>query len=134
MPKPWSCANRALLAAMTGLVFYGGWGFYANHIHGHYLATKAALAQGFYSFLITLTLSTGMDYFYRKCPWPGRRLVFTLTITCTLLYTTSWGVHTAFGTPETLATLLPGALVGTVYSAVYCVMLDRQPTKMLSTN
>ncbi len=126
-PKPHSYLFRfrQIAPSLAAFLFYGGWGFFANHLHPFAIATKAALTQGCYSFLITLALSSVMEFLYSNCPWPNRRGITTVSVTCLILYSTSWGINALMATPEILATILPGAIIGTIYTILYCIALNR---------
>ncbi len=116
---------RSLLSCIAALLCYGGWAFYANQDYGFNVASKAALTQGSYSFILTLLLSGVMEYFYRIWRRQKWRYPITVGATCLTLYATSWGVNALLGTPEILVTIFPGAVIGTVYTVCYCMVLSK---------
>ena len=116
---------RILLAAACGLIGYGGWAYIVNLDHGVSAAFKAALTQGGYSFAVTLVLTLLMESVYPLSDKPWLRFNLTCTLTCLMLYATSWGINALVGTPEILLTILPGAVISTVYTVSYTLALGR---------
>lgn len=116
---------RSFGSAIAAFIGYGGWAFYANYAHGTLTGLKATLTQGGYSFLLTLSLSWIMESLYQSVDSPQARFPVTFLSTCLLLYTTAWGINALLGTPEILMTILPGAIIGTVYTYSYTVTLAK---------
>ena len=46
-------------------------------------------------------------------------------VACLILYSTSWGVNAFTGTPNILLTILPGAVVSTIYTVIYIIALNK---------
>lgn len=116
---------RILIPPFTGFLFYGGWAFVVNIGYGQMLALKAAITQGGYSFTITLVLALMIEWlFLRTKQWPFR-LYFIGVIACSLLYVTSWSLNYLAGTPNILLTILPGAVVSTIYTIIYIIGLNK---------
>ncbi len=88
---------------------------------------RAALTQGSYSFAVTLILTGLMEcLFARLRDWPKQRRLYGSAIpVCLLLYLSSYGVNYLAGTPNILLTILPGALISTVYSFSYIGALSK---------
>lgn len=123
---------RSLVSGAIGFVGYGGWAFSANLAYGLEAAVKAALTQGSYSFALTLVITVLMEYLYGLLAKPLLRFCVTFFGTCTVLYSTSWGVNFLAGTPEIFMTILPGMIIGTIYTLGYTLSLrhlhtGRQP-------
>ncbi len=114
---------RSLMAATAGFTFYGGWAFLINHDHGLMVALKAGATQGSYSFILTLCLSFFMEWLFQISNQPKWQFSLTLFTTCGLIYTTSWGVNALAGTPEILLTILPGAIISSLYTLSYTLAL-----------
>ena len=114
-----------MLAACCGFLGYGGWAYFANIGYGSGTALKAALTQGSYSFVVTLVLTLFMEFTYRLSEKPWLRFNLTFTLTCLLLYATSWGVNALAGTPKILLTILPGAVISTCYTFSYTLALGK---------
>ena len=117
--------TRSIVSGLFGFLAYGGWAFYVNYAHGLDAATKAAFTQGSYSFIVTLVMTLLMEYLFRLLSNPGLRFCVTFFGTCAVLYSSSWGVNVLAGTPEILMTILPGVVIGTVYTFVYTLSLAR---------
>jgi hypothetical protein len=49
----------------------------------------------------------------------------TVTVSMLLLFSTAWVIHFLVGTPEILMTIMPGFVIGSVYTAVYVVSLAK---------
>lgn len=89
--------------------------------HGADMALRAALTQGSYSFVITLILTGLMEWLF-SClsDWPKHRRFYGSTIpVCLLLYFSSYSVNYLAGTPNILLTILPGAILSTLYAFSY---------------
>ena len=124
-----STRTRALVSALAGFVAYGGWAYFVNVGHGGPLVGwRSGLVQGTYSFLLTLSSAYLMEYMYRALrdinvvipPW-----ILTLFLTMTLLLVTAWTINWVAGTPRIMTTILPGFLIGSVYSLAYLLNLRR---------
>ena len=115
--------HRGLLAAAIGFIGYGSWGYYINFCHGNSAALKALVTQGSYSFTLTLIAAFIMEWLFQLSSKPVTRFCLTFFITSLLLYSSSWGVNMWAGTPEILLTILPGAIIGTVYTLSYTLTL-----------
>ncbi|MGI9286647.1 MAG: hypothetical protein ACR2P1_14775 [Pseudomonadales bacterium] len=116
---------RSIVSGLFGFLAYGGWAFYANYAHGVDAATKAAFTQGSYSFTVTLVMTLLMESLFRLLSNPALSFCTTFFVTCTILYSSSWGINVLAGTPEILMTILPGIIIGTVYTFVYTLSLAR---------
>ena len=114
---------RGLLAAAAGFTVYGGWAYYINHSHGSSAALKALFTQGSYSFTLTLIMAFIMEWLFQLSSKPVTRFCLTFFITSLFLYSTSWGINFWAGTPEILLTILPGAIIGTLYTLSYTLTL-----------
>lgn len=93
--------------------------------HGSEMALRAALTQGTYSFVVTLILTGLMEcLFSYLSDWSQRNRFYGSTIpVCLLLYLSSYGVNYLAGTPNILLTILPGALLSTLYTFSYIGVL-----------
>ncbi|MFK7732814.1 MAG: hypothetical protein AB8B48_14435 [Pseudomonadales bacterium] len=123
---------RALGSAVAGFIGYGAWAWLANMNHGGEMALRAALTQGTYSFVITLILTGLMEWlFSRLIGWPKRRRFLGSTIpVCLLLYLSSYSVNYLAGTPNILLTILPGAILSTLYAFSYIGALAKIEKKI----
>jgi len=120
---------RILLSAFAAFVGYGAWAFYANHAYISAVSIKAALTQGSYSFVLTLSMSSFMEFLHQALGKARIRLPLTILITSLFLYTTSWGINKLLRTPEILMTILPGMIIGTLYTFSYGLTLEKLSEK-----
>ena len=116
---------RATGAGLAGFVAYGGWGWWVNLGYGQFVAVKAGLVQGSYSFLLTFFSTLLMEWLYARLKGQPFPVVTTTVLTSVLLFIVAFCIQTAAGTPEVLLTILPGYVVGTVYSGVYVAGLAK---------
>jgi hypothetical protein len=120
---------RMLVPSFAGLVFYGAWAYWINSDHGQLAALKAAGTQGSYSFVITLSLALTIEWLFQLMKPLRYRSWWVGSIACLSLYATSWGVNVLSDTPNILLTILPGAAVSTLYTAMYIMTLSKiKPT------
>lgn len=125
MPKP---RQTALINASAALTLYGSWAFYANYDHGATAAWLAGFIQGSYAFVstLTVTLLALKIYHHYKGGIKGVTLGFSASFVAMLVI--PWAVHTAAGTPDTLQTVLPGLIWGSIYLvAVLYLQLKKTP-------
>lgn len=116
-----------MLSALVGFAAYGAWAYVANMNHGDEMATRAALTQGSYSFIITLVLTGLMEKLFAwlaTCS-PRQRFWLSTLPVCLLLYLSSWTVNYLAGTPNILLTILPGAIMSSVYTFSYIAALAK---------
>ncbi|MFK8019528.1 MAG: hypothetical protein AB8B86_07160 [Pseudomonadales bacterium] len=108
---------RTLLSALAGFFGYGAWAYVANMSHGSDMAWRAFFTQGGYSFVITIVLTSLMEQLFTRLRFnpAAKRYWFSTLPICLTLYLTSWGVNFAAGTPNILLTIVPGAVMSTIY-------------------
>ncbi|MBL4673793.1 MAG: hypothetical protein JKX81_16155 [Arenicella sp.] len=118
-----SLAQRSLISSVAGFLFYGVWAFLVNITHGPQAAIKAACVQGAYSFLVTLGMTLMLEAMYRSLLkltgfyWFSSFV--TVIICCALVFTGSWTLTVAAGTPEVFETVILGYFIGAMYSSSY---------------
>lgn len=118
-------------SAFAAFLGYGAWAWFANMEHGDDMAFRAALTQGTYSFIITLILTGLMEcLFSRLSSWPEHSRFLGSTIpVCLVLYFSSYSVNYLAGTPNILLTILPGAILSTLYTFSYIGALAKIENK-----
>jgi hypothetical protein len=116
---------RGIAAGILGFVVYGGWAFYVNSQHGAAVGLKAGFVQGTYSFALTLSTTLLMEFLWTSLQNTRGRYFLTLSITNSLTFTTAYLINSVFLTPEILPTIIPGFLIGIVYSAFYLFSLRK---------
>lgn len=117
--------GRSFLAGFAGLIVYGGWAVYANASHGDTVALRAGVVQGSYSLLLTFVMTLATEGLYRALSLVYGGLYWLMMIVCLSLFTTAYGIHYLVGTPEILMTILPGFVIGSIYTLVYVLGLKR---------
>lgn len=124
-----SALQRSLLSASVGFLFYGAWAFWVNFTHGSMIALKAACVQGSYSFLLTLCMTVLLEAMFRfnSRVFSRQHLInwSTIVVCCVLIFSGSWIINVAAGTPEIFRTVILGYVVGGIYSASYVFSLAR---------
>lgn len=124
-----SSTVRSLLAATAGLVGYGLWAFFVNHDHGIDAGLRSGLVQGGYSFALTFCMTWFMERLYEFLRPRAHAVWSTVGITIGLLFATAWTINWVARTPEILMTILPGFVIGSIYTAIYMQALDRLTTE-----
>lgn len=116
---------RSLGAALAGFLVYGGWAYYVNMSHGEFIGLRSGLLQGGYSFILTFLTTLLMERLYRSFASHRFPALLTVLVTGVLLFTVPCIIHSIAGTPEILMTVLPGFLIGMVYTTLYTLSLRR---------
>lgn len=119
--------QRSLISAFAGLLAYGLWAYFANMAHGFKAGIKAACVQGGYSFVLTFVMTMLIESLYRfliQKHWQ-RATVMTIVTVCLTLYASSWLLNYLVGTPEILMTVLPGYVIGSMYTYSYVLKLAK---------
>ena len=117
----------ALLSACFGFLFYGGWGYWVNAAHGHEMAVTVLMAQGSYSFVLTVVMTMIVEALYslaqriqRSFQWAKQFTTWsTVLVSCIIVFSGSWMVNYWAGTPNILATVSLGYVIGGVYIVLY---------------
>ena len=124
-----SALQRSMVSAVAGFLFYGGWAFLVNSMHGAVAALKASCVQGAYSFVLTFCMTIMLEWLYRVVS----RLTdidfvinwVTIIACCLIIFSTSWWVNAMAGTPEIFNTVILGYVIGAIYSTTYVYGLSR---------
>ena len=106
---------RSLIPAVVGFLGYGGWGYLCNMGHGWAMGLQSGLVQGSLSFTITLVFNAVMEFVYGAL---GNR-VWSIIATLASLVLVSFTLTTLAGTPEVIATIAPGSMIGSFYIYSY---------------
>lgn len=113
---------RSLLSGIAGFVVYGGWAYFVNAEHGQELAMMIGLVQGSYSFALTFVMTLVTEWLFRRC---NGQFAMIMGVVCTALFVTPYAIHMLIGTPEILMTILPGFVIGSIYTGVYVMGLKK---------
>lgn len=108
-----------LSGATLGLLFYGGWGVWANSAYGWSVALRSGAAQGAMSFVVTLSGVTLMKRLFGIAGPLWWRGAVSILGSLLLIYGGIVGVHLWLGTPEILLTLAPGLPITIVFCCVF---------------
>jgi len=121
--------QRSILSGLCGLIFYGGWAIFVNWKHGLGAAIKAGCVQGSYSFILTLSMTMLIEGMFKINSKVFKKALLvnwsTIIICCAAIFSLSWGINFAAGTPEILRTVILGYVVGGIYSITYVYGLAR---------
>ena len=129
--SPWM---RSIFSGLAGFVAYGGWAYFANLEHGSAIAMRAGLVQGSYSLVLTFFMTLFTEFAFVKIyGLPFAKLLTTGAIAI-VLTSTAYFIHLFVGTPEIIMTILPGALIGTTYTFMYIVGLERSMMRNSNQN
>lgn len=122
-------STRALVSAVLGFITYGTWAYFVNVNHGGpAVGWRSGIVQGGYSFLLTLSSAYLMEFVYGRLQGTAIRMlawILTLLLTMAVLFVTAFSINWAAGTPRILMTILPGFIIGSVYSLFYLLNLRR---------
>lgn len=124
-----SPVQRSLISAFTGFFFYGGWAVYVNWAHGIMAAMKSGVVQGSYSFILTLCMTLLLECVFKISNRVFNQILLvnwtTIIVCCTAVFSLSWAVNAAAGTPEILRTVILGYIIGGLYIVTYVYGLAR---------
>jgi len=92
-------------------------------------AVKAGIVQGSYSFVLTLCMTLLLEVVFKLSNRVFNRAQLinwtTIIICCIAVFSVSWGVNAAAGTPEILRTVILGYVIGSFYIVTYVYGLAR---------
>lgn len=121
--------QRSLISAFSGFFFYGGWAVFVNWSHGLMVSIKAGVVQGSYSFILTLCMTLLLEIVFKLSNrlFNKAQLInwSTIIVCCIAVFSVSWGVNAAAGTPEILRTVILGYIIGGFYIIFYVYGLTR---------
>jgi hypothetical protein len=119
-------AKKALIT-LVAVIGYGSWALYSNwpadsDAHGQMIAIRAACIQGFYSGFLTLITVIALEAIFLRLNKKlscRSNMIVTVAITAIMQYSIIVPVHIFNQTPNILITLLPGFIIGTIFSTVF---------------
>lgn len=118
-------AKRSLLTGMAAACGYGAWAYLVNRHAGPAAAGLASLVQASYSFVLTLTLTGGIELLVVALGRSPLALSSVVTAAAALLFIVAFTLQWLVATPSILATILPGWIIGTAYAAAYTITVRR---------
>ncbi|MEL6448841.1 MAG: hypothetical protein AAFQ62_12900 [Pseudomonadota bacterium] len=116
---------RAALAALVAFTFYAAWGAWANREYGTGSMVLAGLTQGAYSAVVTLAMTSVIEWLFAGDGTIRRRQTRCVGVTVAALVVSSVLVHLIAGTAEVILTVLPSWVFGTAYTIAYAQGLAR---------
>ena len=104
-----------VLCSVAALIGYGGWAVFANYGFSVTAAWRAGCVQGIYASTSTLLLALAIRniYFFMGSGHRGKLIAFAAGIVIIISLPTL--LNTVAQTPHVIKTILPGALIGSVY-------------------
>ena len=111
--------------SLLAMIFFIAWGLWVNWEHGVGSRIQVALTQGIVSFVSTLFSAELIVWLAKKMH--GKRLAVLRTgaMSWVVFYTLIFVAHWLAGTPELLATMLPGMITGIFFCFGYSLRVDR---------
>lgn len=120
------------IAALIGFSLWGGWALYVNWSAGVVSASISAVTQGCISAASISGLSLGMEYMLNLRLLPPRwRNVAAALVPYSLLLAVIVISHITVGTENVIATILPSASLGLIYSVAYVIKRVTSETAIL---
>lgn len=116
---------RSAVAGVVAFLVYGGWAFWVNMQDSVEMGVRAGLLQGSYSLLLTFSSTLLMERLYARLRHVPGGLWLSMLVMAAVLWSIPWSIHLLAGTPYILMTVLPGFLIGCVYTLVYLLSLRR---------
>lgn len=120
--------QRSLISGIAGFLIYGGWALAVNVSHGLTMGLRAGALQGSYSFFLTLGMTLVMEHLMMRFSHLAARTVLTVFIVSAVAFSVAYSIHWLNSTPEILLTILPGFLIGAIYSTIYVSGLQKLQT------
>ena len=112
---------------------YGSWALYSNVADNSaasmVIAWRAAFIQGSYSAILTLLSMALLELVYRKIAnhlKPITAVPLAVTTVMLAQYSLIVPVHAYNNTPNILTTLLPGIIIGSIFSLAYLLNYCRE--------
>lgn len=117
---------RGVLMAIGAGCLYGAWALWANLAHGQAVGWRAAGTQFFVSFVVTLVITTLMEWVHARLSSSARRVWGAIAAAVGVSGTFTVALHFASGTPEILNTVAPVLTLGSLYCVAYVANLERE--------
>jgi hypothetical protein len=115
-------------SAAGAFLLWGGWAYYVNG-PGTSAGLLSGLAQGAFSFVMTLVLVYLVAYLREYFSTSGTRLLLPPLLTVTATTGLLVLVHLSIHTPQLLATIFPAATVALVFTFVTSYKLHQSGGK-----
>lgn len=116
---------RSFLSAIAGFSVYGGWACYVNADYGTDLAMMIGLVQGGYSFVLTFVMALVTEWLFKRFTESKNQVAYVMITVSSALFTMPYVIHLLLGTPAIWMTILPGFVIGTMYTRLYVLGLEK---------
>lgn len=120
--------NQVLLTAFSASVFYGIWALIANASADNVIIS--ASVQFITSFIFGSIMAIIIEWVFEHTK-PPLRFVISAFAPYSLVLCLFVIIHNLIHTENIIATLLPNAIIGTLYFVMYCLKLEKQATKTI---
>lgn len=118
--------SRVLITAFSASIFYGIWAFFANYSAQN--AITSALVQFVASFVFGTIMAMIVEWVFEHTK-PPLRFVVSAFAPYSLVLVLFFIIHYLINTENIIQTLLPNAIIGTLYFVIYCIKLEKQAAK-----
>ena len=118
--------ERVFPYIVLAFCLYGGWAFYVNWSSGVLQASCSAVAQGLYSGINTYIYARIIEFAFHRIAHPLLKWLVPALLPNLLFLSILSVVHWSVGTEEISMTILPSAVIGTIYTALYTTQLHRR--------
>ncbi|MDA7506461.1 hypothetical protein N9932_00760 [bacterium] len=109
----------SLWMGLLAMVAFILWGLWVNWDYGLGSRIQVAVTQGVVSLVSTIfsaELIVWLEKRFQNLKWP---IMATGTVSWLVFYSLIWAAHSLAGTPELLATMLPGMITGVFFCFGY---------------
>ena len=113
-----------LLSGILAALVYGGWAVFVNWGDGVRIAAVTGSVQASYAFTSTLFLTYIVRQVYLKLGRALWGMVTGFMVGLTIIVSLPWALQSLVGNPNTLATILPGIIWGSIYVVGFLCYLE----------
>ena len=117
---------RRAVSTLAAMAFYGSWAFFVNVDDGFGQAVFTTTIYTLYAGISTFLFSFYMDRCFRWLHPKSLAGPVTAATAAMSMVTLAWTVNFAAGTANIFLTILPGIIVGTVFSITYVAAIKQQ--------
>ncbi|MDA7936039.1 hypothetical protein N9C01_01620 [bacterium] len=115
----------SLWMGLLAMVAFILWGLWVNWEHGLGARIQVAVTQGVVSLLSTIFSAELIVWLSVRFKELKRPVMVTGTVSWIVFYSLIWAAHSLAGTPELLATMLPGMITGVFFCFGYALRVAR---------
>ncbi|MEM8594426.1 MAG: hypothetical protein AAGF06_06385 [Pseudomonadota bacterium] len=115
-----------LLPSVLSAILYGGIAYYVNSEHGRHAALIAGFTQAVASAVVTLSAAFLMTWMFAWPAQPRLKFLSSSLGSGVIVLSVFVVIHTIMVTPNVMATILPGLIIGTSYFLLFSLALYKQ--------